>query len=205
MTETRDASPEVLDDLTMTEVSGVDRPAHKQQGWFVMKQEDTETTEAPETASDTVTISKSAYDAILEKLESRDSKIDSLTKAIEVLTHKAEIAKARTRADAWQSLPGLDLDTAAEHFVKIGDVSPSSGEWLGKTFDQLSKAFAAADAFAGPTGTSASETDSADHQLQAKAQEFVKKGEAASESQGMVLALERYPELASQYVQERDI
>ena len=202
MTKTRDASPEVLDELTMTEVSGVDRPAHKQQGWFVMKAEDaTEATEATE-ASDTVTISKSAYEGILEKLESRDSKIDSLTKAIEVLTHKAEIAKARTRADAWQSLPGLDLDTAAEHFVKMSD---STSEWLGKTFDQLSKAFAAADAFAGPTGTSASESDSADHQLQAKAQEFVKKGEAASESQGMVLALERYPELASQYVQERDI
>ena len=203
MTDTRDASPEVLDDLTMTEVSGVDRPAHKQQGWFVMKAEDaTEATEAPETASDTVTITKNAYDAIVEKLEARDSKIDSLTKAIEVLTHKAEIAKARTRADAWSSLPGLDLDTAAEHLVKMSD---STSEWLGKTFDQLSKAFAAADAFAGPTGTSASESDSADHQLQAKAQEFVKKGEAASESQGMVLALERYPELASQYVQERDI
>lgn len=87
--------------LKVVETSGVDHPAHLNEGWVVMKHQDPETTEGAEVSEETEAIEMTEDDSITESLVKAQERIAELEEALEV-----EKAKKK--------MPFGDKETAAE-------------------------------------------------------------------------------------------
>lgn len=87
--------------LKVVETSGVDHPAHLNEGWVVMKHQDPETTEGAEVSEETEAIETTEADVITESLVKAQERIAELEEALEV-----EKAKKK--------MPFGDKETAAE-------------------------------------------------------------------------------------------
>lgn len=70
--------------LKVVETSGVDHPAHLNEGWVVMKHQDPETTEGAEVSEETEAIETTEDDLITESLVKAQERIAELEEALEV-------------------------------------------------------------------------------------------------------------------------
>ena len=70
--------------LKVVETSGVDHPAHLNEGWVVMKHQDPETTEGAEVSEETEAIETTEADLITESLVKAQERIAELEEALEV-------------------------------------------------------------------------------------------------------------------------
>jgi hypothetical protein len=70
--------------LKVIETSGVDHPAHLNEGWVVMKHQDPETTEGAEVSEETEAIETTEADVITESLVKAQERIAELEEALEV-------------------------------------------------------------------------------------------------------------------------
>jgi hypothetical protein len=70
--------------LKVIETSGVDHPAHLNEGWVVMKHQDPETTEGAEVSEETEAIETTEDDLITESLVKAQERIAELEEALEV-------------------------------------------------------------------------------------------------------------------------
>lgn len=70
--------------LKVVETSGVDHPAHLNEGWVVMKHQDPETTEGAEVSEETEAIETTEADVITESLVKAQERIAELEEALEV-------------------------------------------------------------------------------------------------------------------------
>jgi len=70
--------------LKVVETSGVDHPAHLNEGWVVMKHQDPETTEGAEVSEETEAIEMTEDDVITESLVKAQERIAELEEALEV-------------------------------------------------------------------------------------------------------------------------
>jgi hypothetical protein len=70
--------------LKVVETSGVDHPAHLNEGWVVMKNQNPETTEGAEVSEETEAIETTEADVITESLVKAQERIAELEEALEV-------------------------------------------------------------------------------------------------------------------------
>lgn len=89
--------------LKVIETSGVDHPAHLNEGWVVMKHQDPETTEGADVSEETEAIETTEADVITESLVKAQERIAELEEALEI-----EKAKAKKK------MPFGDAENAAE-------------------------------------------------------------------------------------------
>ena len=197
--------PKKITDLGLTEISGVDKPAHGRPGFAIVKAAEAALEEVismpeadtqPDVQADTVTVSKAEYEA-------SQATITSLQKAVEAMTLQADLSKAETRAEAWQGLPGLRPSDVAPHLRQIRNDAPSAAEWLEKTLDRLATAFDAAGVTSQRGRTVPATDGTPGHTITKLADELVTKGEVPTRAQAVVTVLERNPQLSAEYFDEQ--
>jgi hypothetical protein len=89
--------------LKVIETSGVDHPAHLNEGWVVMKHQDPETTEGADVSEETEAIETTETDVITESLVKAQERIAELEEALEIEKAKkkpAFLAGAEAEVDA---------------------------------------------------------------------------------------------------------
>jgi hypothetical protein len=99
--------------LKVVETSGVDHPAHLNEGWVVMKHQDPETTEGAEVSEETEAIEMTEDDVITESLVKAQERIAELEEALEVEKAKkkpaflaeAEVEDEEDEEDMMKSVP----------------------------------------------------------------------------------------------------
>jgi hypothetical protein len=97
--------------LKVVETSGVDHPAHLNEGWVVMKHQDPETTEGAEVSEETEAIETTEDDLITESLVKAQERIAELEEALEVEKAKkkpaflAEVEDEEDEEDMMKSVP----------------------------------------------------------------------------------------------------
>jgi hypothetical protein len=86
--------------LKVIETSGVDHPAHLNEGWVVMKHQDPETTEGAEVSEETEAIETTEVDVITESLVKAQERIAELEEALEVEKAKKPAFLAEVEVEA---------------------------------------------------------------------------------------------------------